>query len=112
MARSMPRSFRTKPMEAALASGLRLSMTASASAIWGTRLGFTKLQDSIRLRPAAAPASMRRTFSAVLNATDSFCSPSRAETSTMVTRGRPAPSPIEHPLPANMPACGGRPDKP
>ena len=58
-------------------------MTASASAIWGTRRGCTKLTASIRLIPLATSRPMSSTFTSVATRTSSFCNPSRGATSTI-----------------------------
>ena len=74
-------------------------MSASASAICGTRLGFTKLVASSRL----TPASTRRLISSTLVAVDtiaaSLCRPSRGATSTISTAAAPCRA-IAGPFPA------------
>ena len=62
-------------------------MTASASAICGTRLGFTKLTVSTRRRPARTARPISSTLSPVPSMVGSDCRPSRGETSTICTAG-------------------------
>ncbi len=57
-------------------------MTASPSAICGTRRGLTNEATSIRRTPAAKTRSMSASLSAVATVSGSFCSPSRGLTST------------------------------
>ncbi len=52
--------------------GVRPAITASASAICGTRRGLTKDTASIRLAPAASRRAMYSSLSAVETTTDSF----------------------------------------
>ena len=56
---------------------------ASASAICGTRRGFTKLATSMRRIPASTARRMNSSFTAVGTEAASFCRPSRGPTSTM-----------------------------
>src|ERR1700746_2617153 len=60
--------------------------TSSASAMVGTRLGFTYETQAICLSPVSASASIRRTFSATGIAFFSDWKPSRGPSSLMVTR--------------------------
>src|SRR5690349_1273903 len=60
--------------------------TASASAICGTALGWTKLVTSMRPRPVAASASTNAIFVSVGTNVGSDCSPSRGLTSVTRTR--------------------------
>src|SRR5258708_30177517 len=60
--------------------------TSSASAMVGTRLGFTYDTQAIRFSPVSASASIRRTFSATGIIFFSDWKPSRGPSSSMVTR--------------------------
>ena len=83
-ARSKPLRLSTSPMKrASRASGASAASTASASAICGTRLGFTKLATSMRRSPAATRRRMNSTLVAVGSTCDSLCRPSRGPTSTI-----------------------------
>ena len=111
-ARSSPRRFMTSP--AYLTPSCRGSavISSSASAICGTRAGFTKLVTSMRRAPARTALSTSSTLSSVARIVFSFCSPSRGETSrisisafTAPPPGRPRPS-SRRPLRRTSP--GGR----
>ena len=54
-------------------------MTASASAIWGTRSGRAKLTVSTRRMPASTRRSTSSIFVSVESTTASLCSPSRGD---------------------------------
>ena len=58
------------------------AITASASAICGTRFGLTKLVTSMRRMPAATSRLISSTFAAVGSSVPSLCKPSRGPTST------------------------------
>ena len=58
-------------------------MTASASAICGTRTGLTNETASMRVTPAASSRAMKSSFSPAVSTVFSFCSPSRGPTSTI-----------------------------
>jgi len=60
-------------------------MTASASAICGTRRGLTKLATSMRRAPMPISRSTSAILSVVVTRVDSFCKPSRGDTSTIST---------------------------
>ena len=64
-------------------------MTASASAIAGTSLGWANDTASTRLAPAATSRATSSTLASVERITGSFWRPSRGLTSTMVTSMRP-----------------------
>src|SRR3954469_13343220 len=59
--------------------------SSSASASWGTHLGCTKLVASIVVSPASASRSRNSSLTATGTIESSFCSPSRAPTSQIVT---------------------------
>ena len=60
-------------------------MTASASAMAGTRRGWANDTASIRRAPAATSRVISSTLASVDRISDSFWSPSRGLTSTIVT---------------------------
>ena len=84
-ARSKPRVLSTSPIHDAGPSTAERTpaTTASPSAICGTSFGLTNEAISARRRPADAQREMSSTFCSVLNRAESFCSPSRALTSTI-----------------------------
>lgn len=55
--------------------------SCSASASWGTHLGWTKLVASMVVRPESARRRMNSALTSVGTVAFSFCSPSRAPTS-------------------------------
>ncbi len=61
--------------------GFMVRASSSASASWGTHRGETKLVISMRVRPAAQSASMRRRLPSMEMSAASFCKPSRGLTS-------------------------------
>ena len=67
-------------------------MSSSASAICGTRLGFTKLAASSRRTPAPISRSINSALVAVDTVAGSLCRPSRAATSTICTPALVAPA--------------------
>src|ERR1700722_1271708 len=85
MARKAPRLFNTRPMKMPPVRRGNPAATASASAICGTSLGFTKLAASMRRAPASSIRPMNSNFCEVVNSTDSFWSPSRGPTSIIST---------------------------
>ena len=85
MARSRPRRLSTRPIALRRGSPTTSASTASASAIWGTRSGRANAVTSIRRRPASRLRRTSSTLTSVDSSRDSFCSPSRGETSTRST---------------------------
>jgi hypothetical protein len=81
--RSQPRSFKTRPMRETLSRAGSAAMISSAPAICGTRRGLTKETASIRFTPQASSRLMKSTRSSTERMAASFCSPSRAPTSTI-----------------------------
>src|SRR5690349_18926483 len=82
-ARSKPLRFSTSATYCTPARCGSACMTASASAICGTRLGCTKLATSMRRTPAAHSRSINSTLRAVGSTAGSLCKPSRGPTSTI-----------------------------
>ena len=64
------------------------AITASASAICGTRLGFTKLATSTRRTPASTSRRISSSLVGVASTSGSLCKPSRGPTSTISMRRR------------------------
>ena len=84
-ARWNPRVLSTSPIhdDGPSTAARTPATTASASAICGTSFGLTNEAISARRRPAAAHREISSTFCSVLSRAESFCSPSRALTSTI-----------------------------
>ena len=83
-ARSRPRRLSTRPAYDTPSRRGTRSITASASAIAGTSLGCAKETASTRRAPASTSWVISSILASVGSSTDSFCSPSRGLTSTMV----------------------------
>src|SRR3954447_20571542 len=94
-ARSNPRRLSTRPMYVTSSRAGSAASTASASAICGTRFGFTKLQTSMRRTPASTAREISSTFVSVSTTASSDCSPSRGATSTTST----CTVAVSHPVP-------------
>src|SRR6266702_2894992 len=70
----------------------RPASNCSASASCGTHFGETKLVASRMVRPVAANRSRNSSFTSTGSTDDSFCSPSRAPTSQIVTSAGRSPA--------------------
>src|SRR5450756_2000477 len=84
-ARSRPRSLRTRPARRVPGRRFTPAITASASAMVGTRSGWTKLTASTRRTPVANARSMSSILAWVDTTVDSSWRPSREATSTIST---------------------------
>jgi hypothetical protein len=93
VARSRPRRFSTSPAYDTPSPRGTAAMTASASAIAGTSFGWANDTASTRLAPARTRRPISSTLASVGSRTDSFWSPSRGLTSTIVTCGTGVSSP-------------------
>ena len=83
-ARLNPCSLRTNPINLTPFSPKgSLAINSSTSAIWGTRLGLTKLATSILRNPASIKFEMNCNFVSVVKSSAWLCKPSLGPTSTI-----------------------------
>ena len=82
---SKPRRFSARPIYLQSVSRRSSAHTSSASAIWGTRFGLTKLVTSMRDTPASTARLINASLFSVDSSFFSFCIPSLGETSIIST---------------------------